>query len=275
MTIIKKLINKIASDLNTEEKSILQALKKRPQAPFDFLMRYQNILKGEIKWNDLDFNNQIVMELGCGPHLGLGPLALYLGAKKFIAVEPKVDSRVFESKKLIDNYFRMAFKDFNGIYRKNISFEEYFNLVKDKTIFYKDIKQVSSSFLSKIDIQLSNSCLEHVTHLNETLSGLKKLISVDGKFIHAVDFGNHLKSKNPFMEIYNLSPEKFKSKHGNKINLIHPSKMLRMFFDSGFDNASLVSYYYFKENFEESINDHWINNLEDSDFFLKVGIIAG
>ena len=37
-----------------------------------------------------------------------------------------------------------------------------------------------------------------------------KLISVDGKFIHAVDFGNHLKSKNPFMEIYNLSPEKFK-----------------------------------------------------------------
>ena len=61
MKIVKKIFNKLFGNLSTEENSILQALKKRPQAPYDFLNRYQNILKNTINWNELDFRDKIVM----------------------------------------------------------------------------------------------------------------------------------------------------------------------------------------------------------------------
>ena len=125
MKIVKKIINHIFTDLTSEEKSVLQALKKRPQAPYDFLMRYQTILQRNIKWQKLDFNNKIVMEIGCGPHLGFGPLALYLGAKKFIAVDPTANEKIYTSEKLINNYFMMTYKDYHGIYGRKISFENF------------------------------------------------------------------------------------------------------------------------------------------------------
>ena len=123
MRIVNKIYNKIFVRLNTEERSVLQTLKKRPQAPYDFLSRYEKILYNSINWQEINFENNYVMELGCGPHLGFGPLAIYLGAKKFLAVDPTVNKNVFESKQLIDNYFRMIFKDLNGIFRRKISLE--------------------------------------------------------------------------------------------------------------------------------------------------------
>lgn len=274
MKIVKKIFNKLFGNLSTEENSILQALKKRPQAPYDFLNRYQNILKNTINWNELDFRDKIVMELGCGPHLGFGPLALYLGAKKFIAVDPTANKKVFESDKLIDNYFRMLFKDYNGIFRNQITFDSYLQIIKNNTIIYNNTKFIPQDFHSKIDIQLSNSCLEHIENLEEVLIHLNKFISPKGRYVHVIDFGNHMKTLNPFYEIYNSTPDKFKIKYGNKINLIPPSKILNMFTNTGFNNPSLVPYYYYKEHYKFEIKEYWNKNLEESDYFLKVGIIA-
>ena len=275
MRIVKKIYNKIFGGLNTEERSVLQTLKKRPQAPYDFFSRYEKILYNSLQWEEINFKNNYVMELGCGPHLGFGPLAIYLGAKKFLAVDPTVNKNVFDSEKLINNYFRMTFKDFNGIFRRNITFSEFMSQLKSKTIFFSNTKNTLFDFNSKIDIQLSNSCLEHIENLNDALLDLKKLISPNGKYIHAVDFGSHMKSKNPFSNIYNTSPQQFKIRYGSKINLIPPSKMINMFLQSGFSQAKLVSYYYHKENFDSNIDKYWKENLEKDDFFLKVGIIAG
>ncbi len=275
MNILKKIIRKIFSDLTSEEKSVLQALKKRPQAPYDFLMRYQKILNNSINWRELDFKDKTVIEIGCGPHLGFGPLALYLGAKKFIAVDPTVNKRIFNSQKLLDNYFRLVLKDCNGIYRKSIEFSAFVKTLKDKSIFYNDINQVPSDYYSNIDIQLTNSCLEHIENLDVVLSTLKKLLSNNGKYIHTIDFGNHMKTPNPFDEIYENSPDGFRKKFGNKINLIYPSKMIEMFYEAGFNGASMVPYYFFKEDFKKQINHYWSDKLLETDYFLKVGIIAG
>ncbi|MBL41955.1 MAG: hypothetical protein CMM49_04750 [Rhodospirillaceae bacterium] len=274
MKTVKKILNRLFNNLSKEEKSILQALKKRPQAPYDFLTRYENILKNAIKWDDLDFNNKTVMELGCGPHLGFGPLAIYLGAKKFIAVDPTANRKIYDSKILLDKYFRLAFKDYKGIFRKQISFGVFFQELKNKTIFYNDTKSIPKDLYSSIDIQLSNSCLEHIQDLENVLIDLKKLMAPNGRYIHAIDFGNHMQTNNPFIEIYNSTPSKFKIKHGSKINLIPPSKMLNLFTKTGFNSPSLVPYYYFEENFELNIDKYWSNYLEESDYFLKVGIIA-
>ena len=83
-----------------------------------------------------------------------------------------------------------------------------------------------------------------------------------------------MKTLNPFYEIYNSTPDKFKIKYGNKINLIPPSKILNMFTNTGFNNPSLVPYYYYKEHYKFEIKEYWNKNLEESDYFLKVGIIA-
>ena len=275
MRIVNKIYNKIFVRLNAEERSVLQTLKKRPQAPYDFLSRYEKILCNSVGWQEINFENNHVMELGCGPHLGFGPLAIYLGARNFLAVDPTVNKNVFESKQLIDNYFRMVFKDLNGIFKRKISFAEFMTQLKSKTIFFSNTKSILDNFNSKIDIQLSNSCLEHIEDLNNVLFDLKKLISPNGRYIHAVDFGSHMKSSNPFTDIYSSTPKNFQTKYGNKINLIHPSKMIKMFSESGFNEAKLVSYYYYNDNFNSNINEYWKENLEESDFFLKVGIIAG
>ncbi len=274
MNTLKKILGKLFNNLTNEEKSILQALKKRPQAPYDFLNRYENILKNAIKWNELDFENKTVMELGCGPHLGFGPLAIYLGAKRFIAVDPAANRNIYNSKKLIDKYFRLAFKDYKGIFRKEISFSDFFQEQKNKTVFYTDTKSIPKDQYSSIDIQLSNSCLEHIQDLEDVLYDLKKLMAPNGRYIHAIDFGNHMQTNNPFIGIYNSTPSKFKIEHGSKINLIPPSKMLNMFTKTGFNNPILVPYYYYEENFELNIDKFWINYLEEPDYFLKVGIIA-
>ena len=274
MNTLKKILGKLFNNLTNEEKSILQALKKRPQAPYDLLTRYENILKNAIKWNELDFENKTVMELGCGPHLGFGPLAIYLGAKKFIAVDPAANRNIYNSKKLIDKYFRLAFKDYKGIFRKEISFSDFFQEQKNKTVFYTDTKSIPKDQYSSIDIQLSNSCLEHIQDLEDVLYDLKKLMAPNGRYIHAIDFGNHMQTNNPFIGIYNSTPSKFKIEHGSKINLIPPSKMLNMFTKTGFNNPILVPYYYYEENFELNIDKFWINYLEEPDYFLKVGIIA-
>ncbi len=275
MRLVNRIYNKMFVRLNAEERSILQTLKKRPQAPYDFFSRYEKILDNSIGWQKINFENNSVMELGCGPHLGFGPLAIYLGARNFLAVDPTVNKNIFESKKLIDNYFKMSFKDFNGIFRREISFTEFMKQLKKKTIFYSNTEDSLDEFNSKIDIQLSNSCLEHVENLNNLLADLKKLISLDGRYIHAVDFGSHIKSNNPFNDIYSSDPESFRVKYGNKINLIPPSKMIKIFSESGFNKAKLVSYYYHNENFNSNIDEYWKENLEKGDFFLKVGIIAG
>ena len=51
----------------------------------------KNELSDLVNLSNANFKNNYVMELGCGPHLGFGPMAIYLGAKKFLAVDNTVN----------------------------------------------------------------------------------------------------------------------------------------------------------------------------------------
>ncbi|MDC0074733.1 methyltransferase domain-containing protein [Alphaproteobacteria bacterium] len=268
-------INKYIFKNNKYEDSVLYSLKKRPQAPYDFLSRYETILKRIYNWEPLDFKNKNVFELGCGPHLGFGPLAIFLGAKSFVAADPSSSANIFSSKLLKENYFLTIFKDLKAIYGTNESFEYFFNNMKEKTFIYTNSKEAKNNHIDEIDIQITNSCLEHIDNLENVLIDLKKLLNNNGRYLHGIDFGNHKKTKNPFEDIYTLSRSEYKIKFGNKINLLTPNEILSQFESAGFSNPKIMPYYFSKENFNGTIHPEWKKRLKKEEIFLKFGLIAG
>lgn len=260
---------------NQSETSVLYNLKKRPQAPIDFLSRYEKILKRNCNWQTLEFKNKIVLELGCGPHLGFGPLAIFLGAKEFLASDPKSSPEIFDSENLKNFYFLSLYKDLIAIYGNNTSFDDFYLNLKKRTTFINKTCQLEENFSNKVDIQLSNSCLEHISDFEITMKKLNTCLNDKGRFLHSVDFGNHKRTKNPFDDIYNNSMKECTKKFGDKINLITPSKMLDVFRKSSYLNPQLIPYYYSSEGFEKKIHKDWERQLDKNDYFLKVGIIAG
>ena len=277
-TITRRIAKKIIQTFiwkDPAEESVLSSLKKRPQAPYDFLSRYEKILSRTFKWEEINFENKIFFELGCGPHLGFGPLAIFLGAKKFIAADPTSTEQIFNSEILKDKYFRILHKDLEAVYGHRDNFENFFLRLQENTVIYKSSREALENHLNKVDIQITNSCLEHIDNLSDTLKDLKLLLSKDGRYLHGIDFGNHRKTKNPFDGIYELTREEYIQQFGGKINLFTPSEILKQFNDIGFANPKLTPYYFAKEDFNGTIHKDWNQRLAKTDPFLKFALLAG
>lgn len=257
------------------EDSVLSALAKRPQAPLDFLSRYERILARTAGWQPLEFAEKIVLELGCGPHLGFGPLAVYLGAECFVAADPTATPAIFESDALRNRYFLPLYKDLSAVFGAGQDFEGFWAALAKKTVFYADSTDVAKAYPGAIDIELSNSCLEHIGDLPRTLADLKGALSPTGRFLHAVDFGNHRETANPFDGIYNATPGDYRRQFGTHINLVPPGAMLAMFEGAGFKDASLAPYYHLAEGFSGPMAPYWLEHVPEEERFLKVALFAG
>ncbi len=90
-TTLRKIRNKLSgkdmSQYNLEE--ILHSEKfMRAANTVDFLSRIQAILKRHTSWVDLGFEGQRVLEIGSGPLMGFGPLAVFLGCEEYVCTEP-------------------------------------------------------------------------------------------------------------------------------------------------------------------------------------------
>ena len=244
----------------------------RPQRMFDFLNRYQLILKRNLNWKDLDFMDRRVGEIGAGPLLGWGPLAVFLGCKSYTCVEPMFNPSVLESHAVIDKYFLPLYKDLCAIYGRKESFERFFESITEKVSVSID-EFLSANIDGPFDIVLSNSCLEHVFPLDRTLQKLREMCVSDVRFIHLVDFGNHRGTRGPFDGMYSMEPEEYWAKYGKKINLTRAPDVLRCLREAGF-NAVMVPYYSYKEHYDEKIHPYWLERYNEEDLFLKAALFA-
>jgi hypothetical protein len=246
----------------------------RFQRLYDFLSRYETIIqRHHPHWGEIQFEAERVLEIGCGPLLGWGPLAVFLGAERYVACEPLFNKDVLTDQNLAERYFRGLHKDLSAIYGPRMTFDE-FRLALQERCEIHNHTLLESHIEGEFGVMLSNSCLEHVFPLDRTIALLKELSSPNCRFVHLVDFGNHRATRNPFSGMYSLEPETYFEKYGRAINLTRPSEMLQMFRQAGYE-ASLIPYYETHENYEEQVIPYWQNRYSDEELFLKAALVAG
>lgn len=126
----------------------------------------------------------------------------------------------------------------------------------------------------KADIVLSQSCLEHVFPLQETIEQLAKLQRPKTRFLHLVDFGNHYLSGNPFDGLYDQPPEVYIANRGKAINLMRCSDVERIFEESGI-SARLIPTRNMQATYRGTIHPWWRERYDDGALFIQLALVAG
>ncbi|MGF1610215.1 MAG: hypothetical protein ACFCUQ_12520 [Kiloniellales bacterium] len=256
----------VIDDLLAEPKNM------RAQRPYDFLSRYEAILARTIGWRPLDFAGRRVMELGCGPMLGWGPLALYRGAAAFVAVEPAFVPGVLDDPRVVEGYLLPLHKDLTAIYGPLMDFAVWRAALAGRVELHR-CPLLDLPDMVPVDVVLSNSCLEHIFPLAESLRRLAALQAPDCRFLHLVDFGNHHSTRRPFHDIYRLEPEDYWRIHGREINLVRWPAMLEVFAAAGLP-ARFVPYGVMPELADQAPEAAWCRGLTDDVLWTKTGLVV-
>jgi len=245
----------------------------RPQRFYDFFSRYEAILGQANDWQPLDFSDRRVLEIGCGPLLGFGPLAIFRGAKQFIAVEPEFDSVVLSDPRVEADYFWNVFSDLTAVYGPRMDFDQFLERLRGRTTIFRDkIHQLSLD--NKVDALLTNSCLEHISPFQESMNVLFENSSDKVKFLHLVDFGNHRATPSPFDDIYATDRESYLKKNGLGINLLRQPDIQLALEDAGF-NVSFTPYGTGKKQWVVPVHAFWADKYSQEELFTKTGIFYG
>lgn len=273
--VVRKLIRRLISKTGVDYDELLRSAKyMRPQRPYDFLSRSEAILARTHQWPPLEFEDRDVVEIGCGPVLGFGPLAVFRGCRSFAAVDPGLDVSVVHHSKIQEKFFLGVHKDLCGIFGPRLGFREFLERLQTR------VKPVQSSIVDaglagpQFDIVLSHSTLEHIEPLTASVERLHSWCRPDVRFMHLVDFGNHRSTRNPFSGMYSVEPDEYRRHHGRSINLARPPEMMCVLREAGFD-ADIAPYYSYPEFYDEPITPRWRKQFSDEELFLKVAIIFG
>ncbi len=244
----------------------------RPQRPYDYLSRYEAILKRAIGWQPLEFRDRAALEVGCGPLLGFAPLAVFLGCRTFVGIEPDADLSALHDPRIRERYLLKLFKDLTGIYGSGPTFPEFIaNLESRVSLRREFVESVHADEL--FDIVLSNSTLEHLVPLEPSIRRLLQLQAHGARFLHLVDFGNHRETRNPFAGMYVVEPDEYRRRHGSGINLARAPDVKAAFANCGADVA-VVPYYSFREFYDERPLAWWTDRYSEEELFLKAAVVC-
>jgi hypothetical protein len=266
---VKRILNGKGGTMDMEEIANSPRLM-RSQRFYDFFSRYEAILARTCDWQPIDFEDKRVLEIGCGPQLGFGPLCIQRGAESFSSMDPEYDPEILETPSMIDGYFLKVYKDLSGVYGKNKPFPEFIDDLKTRTNVVSD-RLVGTKLEGPFDIVLSNSCLEHIFEFTDSMKALFNLCAADARFLHLVDFSNHQGSRNPFENLYTAHPDEYLKRHKDTINLLRPPDILRAMMAAGFD-AAMSPYSSYPEFFSGTIHPYWSDQYNEDELFLQTAI---
>lgn len=150
-----------------------------------------------------DFSGKSVLEVGCGPVFGCGPIALFKGAEKFWYQEPDLRRSVVESTALKNAYFRRLHQELVANYGPQIRFDEWYSKVIELT------HPLPSGATGTVDITISHSVLEHIPRrtLAPFLENLFAASRPGGVFSHTVDLGPHGHGNGTLLSLYGTNRE--------------------------------------------------------------------
>ena len=206
----------------------------RPERMREFLQRYEALAATAAGWVALDFRDQRVLEIGCGPLGGWGPLAIFRGAAAYVGCDPAADPDLLGSRRFADAYLRRVFDD--------LAAHDSSGAGHDLATFLAGLRERAAYRAERIealppdarfDIVLSNSCLEHIEPFPPFVAALVRRLAAGARMLHLVDFSNHRDKASPFHPLYELSPDAYRRRYGPHINLLRPPEIIDAFASHG------------------------------------------
>lgn len=206
----------------------------------ELLLRQEAIVRRHVGSNPLDFEGKHVVEIGCGPLAGYGPLAIFCGATAFSSAEPEWDQDLFDSEAVSERYLRIFHADLVGLYGPRMDFDAFRRTLSERMTIHRCGFE-RAPIDGPVDIVLSQSCLEHVFPLEATIEKLAAIQSPETRYLHLVDFGNHYPTIGPFEGLYEQPPSDYIARRGKAINLLRAPDVERLFNTYGISCRTIPS----------------------------------
>lgn len=208
----------------------------------DRYLRYERVLQAKSAWTPLDFHDKRFLEIGCGPLLGIGPIAVYLGATEYVCVEPRYQPDVPESDVVRTRFFLPFYQQLDALFGRGLSFDEFIDRIRStiriEAVSIEDYKHVGDL----MDIVYSNGVLNHIGDLDRAMALIQQVSHASTRQFHVVNFTDHHGSPpdDPFREIYRQDPAEY-FEHDSLLNLKRPSEITRLFREAGIP-VNMITY---------------------------------
>jgi len=239
----------------------------------ELLLRQEAVVRRHVPWEPLNFEGKRAVEIGCGPLGGFGPLAIFLGAKSFESAEPEWDPDLFNSGLVSESYLRVFHSDLVALYGERVDFKGFIFALADRMAIYTGGFE-SAPIEGKVDVVLSQSCLEHVFPLVDTVAKLATIQTPQTRFLHLVDFGNHYPTVNQFEGLYEQPRANYLVRRPHAINLLRLPDVAAMFAAHGIP-ARLIPSRMAGANYSGTIHPWWKERYKDEALFTQLALVVG
>ena len=199
----------------------------------DRFLRYERVIQTRSDWTALDFEGKRILEIGCGPLLGIGPIAVYLGAIESVCIEPRYQPDVLESDVVWSRFFLPLYQQLDALFDRGLSFDEFADRIRSgirtEIVSIEDYKHVGD----RMDIVYSNGVLNHINDLDRAVKLIHLASHASSRQFHVVNFTDLVSPPDdPFREIYRLDPVEY-FKNNSLLNLKRPSEITSLFHNAG------------------------------------------
>jgi hypothetical protein len=238
----------------------------------ELLLRQEAVARRAMPWQPLNFEGGRVVEIGCGPLAGFGPLAVFCGAKSFESAEPEWDASLFFGAEVRERYLHTFHADLCALYGPRMEFPAFTAALKDRMRIH--CGGFSAPIEGQVDIVLSQSCLEHVFPLEAMVAKLAAIQNKSTRFLHLVDFGNHYPTGNPFDGLYEQPPADYIAHRGKAINLLRAPDVESLFVRHGIA-VNMIASRIMRDGFTGAIHPWWRERYDDAALFTQLALVAG
>lgn len=258
----------------TPEELLSSAKHSRGIRFAELLMRQEAVVRRlHPEWTPLSYDDRRVVEVGCGPLAGFGPLAIFCGARSFESAEPEWDEGLFFSPAVAEKYLRIFHADLVGLYGPRMSFEVFLQRLRER-LKIERCGFERASIAGPVDVVLSQSVLEHVFPLEATVGKLAEIQSPQTQFLHLVDFGNHYPTENPFEGLYGQPAETYIARRGRAINCLRLPDIGALFAKHRIPAAVVASRIIDKLP-AGTVDPWWRERYDDGALRTQLALVAG
>jgi SAM-dependent methyltransferase len=238
----------------------------------ELLLRQEAIIRRTMPWEPLSFDGKRVVEIGCGPLAGFGPLVVFCGAISFESAEPEWSPELFEHEAISTHYLRVLHADLVALYGSRMDFAQFIRALKERITIHRTGFE-AAPIEGSVDVVLSQSCLEHVFPLDAVIARLAEIQNPATRFVHLVDFGNHYPTASPFEELYEEPSENYIARRGPAINLKRAPDLCSAFQAHGIAAVYIPSR--INDDYAGTIHPWWSQRYDHGGLFTHLALFAG
>ena len=174
---------------------------------------------------------------------------------------------------MVEKYHFIFYADLVALYGARMDFAEFRKRLRERMEIQRcGFEKFTSS--GKADIVISQSCLEHVFPIEDTIDKLAEIQTAATRFLHLVDFGNHYPTGNPLDGLYEQPRDDYIARCGKAMNLLRAPDIDALFRSRNIP-ARVVPSRNVKETYRGRIHPWWRERYDDAALFTQLALVAG